>query len=188
MTASLKNQMGETAHQRSISITTHTCGDQAIIVAGELIDNRLKPTYDFQGQQKPPQTVHHMIVRFRVEIPSLTISEVETEMPGIPREQCAETRDSLEQVRGIRLVQGFTVKIKEMYAKGQGCAHLVELLLAMAPAAIQGLWSAVSSRPVPSEAAGMMEKFLTDTCWVWRKDGPAIQQLIAETRNLAEQA
>jgi hypothetical protein len=182
MTTSLKDRMGDTVHQRQISIATHTCGDDAIIVEGELIDRRLKPSYDFQGRQNPPQTIHHLIVRMRVEIPSLTISEVETDMPGIPREQCAETRDSLEQVRGIRLVQGFTVKIKEMYAGGQGCAHLVELLLAMAPAAIQGLWSAVSSKPVPAEAAGMMESFLTNTCWVWRKDGPAIRELIAEIR------
>ena len=56
--------------------------------------------------------------------------------------------------------------------------HLTALLLAMAPAALQGYWTHRGSRPAeeppPKEA---IAKFLIDTCRVWRKGGPLAGKL-----------
>ena len=178
--STLKDRMGDKVHHRNISTTTHSCENGDIIVEGELIDNRLVDTFDYQGEKTPPRMIHHLIVRLLINGQTFTIDDVEVDMPGIPREQCIETADSLDRIKGIRIVQGFTLKIKEMYLNGQGCAHLVELLLAMAPAAVQGFWTALSQKPIPKDLSSMAVSFLTDTCWVWRKEGPAICQLIEE--------
>ncbi len=178
--SSLKELMGGKAHHRNISISTHACEDGNIIVEGELVDNRQVETYYYQGEKKPPGTVHHLIIRLLINGQSFAIEDVEVEMPGIPREQCIETIDSLNEIKGIKIVQGFTMKIKEMYAEGKGCAHLIELLIAMAPAAIQGFWTTVTQSPVPKEFSSSAVGFLSDTCWVWRKDGPEIKQMIKE--------
>jgi len=38
----------------------------------------------------------------------------------------------------MAIAKGFTARVKNLVGGNKGCAHLVELLLAMAPAAIQG--------------------------------------------------
>ena len=74
---------------------------------------------------------------------------------------------------------GFTEKVKAKIGGAKGCTHLVALLLAMAPAAVQGAWSAVARRPVdPAKYSGAALSFLENTCWVWRSDG----DLMKETR------
>lgn len=178
--SALKALMGENVHHRNISITTHSCENGNIIIEGELVDNRLIGTFSYQGEKSPPKLVHHLVIRLLINGQTFAIDDAEVEMPGIPREQCIETVNSLERIKGIRIVQGFTLKIKEMFIGGKGCAHLIELLLAMAPAAVQGFWTARSQKPIPKDMSSMAVSFLTDTCWVWRKEGPSIRQLLDE--------
>jgi len=56
---------------------------------------------------------------------------------------------------------------------------LTTLLLAMASAAVQGYM--IFEARSPHEGDGPMlenEKYLYDTCWAWRKDGPMADKLI----------
>jgi len=60
----------------------------------------------------------------------------------------------------------------------KGCAHLVALITAMASAAIQGAWVAMTSKP--SDPAtylpGAVDR-IKDTCRVWRSDGPKFNDI-----------
>ena len=168
---------GEKVHDRKITITTFQCGEKDIIVEGELIDSKPHTTYNYDRTKFLPGTIHHMIVRILIDRQSLNIKDVEVEMPGTPHENCVETINSLERVKGIKIVQGFTLKIKDMFAQGQGCAHLAELLLAMAPAAVQGHYTLTTIKPMSQEFLSLLPTFLADTCWVWRKEGPALRKL-----------
>ncbi len=176
---SLKELREEKVHNRDIKVSTYKSKDGGIIVEGELIDNRLVNTHHHDGSKRSAGTVHHLIIRLLVDN-EFVIQDVEVEMPTIPHDECPETKNSLDEIKGMKIMRGFTLKIKEMFSNGRGCSHLSELLISMAPAAVQGFFTALTTEPLPEEMGASVKLFLTDTCWVWRKDGPTLKRLMEE--------
>jgi hypothetical protein len=171
-------------HTRNIKVATYVCGDDAIIVEGQLKDHRLVDSYRSGGDVIPPGVIHNMIIRLKIRGPGLVIEDIDVEMPSVPNEDCLETRQSLEPIKGMSIISGFTLKVKESIGGVKGCAHLTALLTAMAPAAVQGGWTAAArhSDASPALMTFALER-LKDTCHVWRSDGPAfskMQAVIAE--------
>lgn len=181
---SLKDRMGEKVHTRKIEITTYSLkeeSDSGIIVEGHLVDERHMHHYMLSGEKRDPGILHDLVIRMLVSGPPATIEDIETGIRTVPRQECRETADSLDFAKGMPISSGFTMKIKEMQEKGTGCSHLTALFLAMAPAALQGFWSYTVRNPIPEEiTGGMLRHHLMDVCHVWRKDGPAMQELARE--------
>ena len=169
-------------HTRSIEIATYEGESDSIIVEGILRDERLMHAYQSTGEVYPPGTVHHMIIRMEVRGPQLVIDDIEVEMPTIPHDECIETLDSLAPLKGIAIFSGFNAKVKELVGRTKGCSHLMSLLKAMAPAAVQGAWSAMAREPIDPELhmSSAMER-LKNTCRVWREDGPLMKELRARS-------
>ncbi len=173
----LKDLKGNKVHNRNINISTYEYNEESIIVEGELKDNRLINCYSVFGEYKEPTVIHHMIIRILVE-PGFYIKEIEVEMLETPREPCIETINSLDWLKGERIAEGFTMKVKERVGGGYGCQHLSTLIMSMASAAIQGFVTFNSKNRISSERADLMiDKFLTDTCHTWRKDGELLKKL-----------
>ena len=167
-------------HTRSIDVAIYACEDDAVVVEGELKDHRLIDSYRSGGDVIPPGVVHNMIIRMKVRGPGLIIEDIDVEMPTLPNDGCLETRQSLEPIKGMSIVSGFTIKVKELVGGAKGCAHLVALLMAMAPAAVQGAWTAATRQPNDSQALKTYSlKRLKNTCYVWRSDGPAFKKMQA---------
>jgi hypothetical protein len=54
----------------------------------------------------------------------------------------------------------------------------VSLLTAMAPAAVQGSWSAMTRKPLKSrDHLPMVLERVKNSCWLWREDGPLLEEL-----------
>jgi hypothetical protein len=187
---SLADHCLEKIHTRNIEIATFGTGDgESIIVEGTLRDQRRKSSYTVSGDRKSPGVVHHLVIRMKVAGPGLQIRAIEVEMPGTPRGQCPETQDSLEPIVGMHIAPGFTEAVKKIAGGNKGCAHLTSLMITMAPAAVQGFWAHYSQKPIEGHAPHeAMEKFLLDTCHVWRKDGPLMRELLAEVRQPLDNA
>ena len=164
-------------HTRSIDVAIYSFEDDAIVVEGRLKDDRLIDSYRSGGDVVQPGVVHNMIIRMKVRGPGLIIEDIDVEMPTVPNDGCLETHRSLEPIKGMSIVSGFTVKVKELVGGAKGCAHLVALLMAMAPAAVQGAWTAATHLPNESQALKTYSlKRLKNTCYVWRSDGPAFEK------------
>jgi len=165
-------------HTRRIDIATYERGYDSIVVEGVLTDERLTNSYRSLGETLPPGTVHHMVIRMEVRGPKLVIEDIEVEMPTVPMQECLETLDSLLPLKGLPIVAGFTNRVKDLVGGAKGCAHLVALIAAMAPAAVQGAWAAMTSKPRDPATflPGAMER-IKDTCRVWRSDGPMNQNI-----------
>lgn len=165
-------------HDRTIEISTYVHGSDAVAVEGRLTDHRLRPTHYLSGECRPPGVIHDMAIRMIVRGPGLFIEEIEVDMETVPKEECRETENVLKAVAGMKIRSGFTEKVRALAGGAKGCTHLVALLIAMAPAAVQGAWAAVAQHPVDRAAvSGTALKFLENTCHVWRSDGPALTEL-----------
>lgn len=170
---SLKDLCRERVQSRTIDVTTYTCGEKAvIIVEGVLKDQRLVDYYTVAGEHHRPDTIHHMTVRMKVEIPSLIIREVEAELSAFPHPECPDTQNTLEKIKDMRIAPGFTSEAKRRIGGKRGCAHMAALILAMAPAAVQGFWVSLARKPVATHMPSkVIDRYLIDTCKVWEKGG-----------------
>jgi hypothetical protein len=81
------------------------------------------------------------------------------------------------------LLPKFTSKVKALIGGPKGCNHLLALLTAMAPAAVQGAFSAKAREPIDQETSTLIAlKRLKDTCWAWREAGPLVENTRTSSR------
>ena len=175
---SIWKSKGEKLHTRNIEVTTYDYDGQRIIVEGFLKDDRFQKSHAITGEKFPSGAIHRMSIRLLVNCSTLLIEDIDVDLISVPREACRETIDCLAPIKGLTITKGFTAKVKNLAGGKKGCTHLVELLLAMAPAAIQGYAAYQSKKPAvfDSDRAKMILQFLVNTCRAWRKDGPLVER------------
>lgn len=167
-------------HTRTLSISTFPASTGAVVVEGELKDDRKTGVYLPSGEFRQPAIIHHMIIRLLIEPVGMMIKDVEVEMLSHPREECMETVESVYHVKGLSIRSGFSATVKEKLGGGNGCAHLTNLLIAMGSAAIQGVYAYVAGDEEAVSRNTVKEALIAgieDTCYVWRKEGPALKKL-----------
>jgi len=164
---------GKKLHTRKIEVTTYDYDGQRIVVEGLLKDDRFQESHGITGETFPRGVIHHMAIRLLVNCSNLLIEDIDVDLISVPGEACRETIDCLAPIKGLTITKGFTLKVKKMAGGSKGCTHLVELLQAMAPAAIQGYAAYQSKEPVgfDPDRAKMLLKYLVNTCHAWREDG-----------------
>jgi len=174
----LKKALGKKIHTRKIDVATYDYDDTSIIVEGILKDDRLQSYYTLLRKKCSPQTLHHMVIRMQIDASSLVIKKIKGEMPDVPEDECPETLKSLEKVKGLTISSGFTAKVKKALGGTRGCSHLTTLLLAMAPAALQGYFAKHAQEPLPETlSADVIKQTLGNTCFVWREEGPLMKEI-----------
>ena len=179
----LKIDKEKKIHTRDIKIATFDYDDAHIVVEGELNDNRIIPNFNHKGDLRPPGNIHRMFIRLLIEIKSIRIVQVEVEMPGIPHQECPETIPRFAKLEGLHIAPGFTSKVQKLIGGPKGCAHLSGLLMAMASAALQGLWTHRNREHQDYiDVAEMANVYLVNTCWVWRRGGPLVDSLTKENK------
>ncbi len=180
----LLDMVEEKAAQRTITVTTYKAHGGKAVVEGRLVDCRFRDNFLLSGERRPAGDFHDMIVRLLVDITTQAIEDVEVELVKIPRQECAQTDNSLSVIKGVRIFKGFTQKIKSLLGGPQSCSHLRELVEAMGPAIIQGVYSIVTG--TVSELSALMEDprarkafaaSVINSCYVWREEGPEYQNL-----------
>jgi hypothetical protein len=160
-------------HNRSIEVATYSRDSEHVLVVGALRERREVGFINGFEEQVEPGIYHHMKIELLIETKSMTIKDISVSLPQVPRGECPSIVGSLNGIKGMRITRGFSRLIKEMAGGKKGCVHLNTLLLAMAPAAMQGKWINDSwckeggGKPDRETAGSLM-----DSCWTWRKGGP----------------
>jgi len=174
---SIWKSKGEKLHSRKIEVTTYDYDEQRMIVEGSLKDDRFQESHAITGEKFPSGVIHHMAIRLLVNCSTLLIEDIDVDLMSIPREACRETIGCLAPIKGLTITKGFTAKVKKLAGGKRGCTHLVELILAMAPAAIQGYATYQSRKQAvfDPDRAKMILQFLVNTCHAWREDGPFVE-------------
>lgn len=172
------------AHERTITMATYPAGPDRVVVEGRLVDRRLKDYYLVTGEKRSAGDIHHMVVRLLVETTGFIIQDVEVELVAVPRDECAVVGSSLGVIKGEKITKGFSNRMKSLLGGTKGCSHLMTLVIAMGPAALQGIFSSRAQKPMDLHAmladpkrTDFFMKTLLNTCTVWREDGPAIARL-----------
>lgn len=168
---------GKKLHTRKIDVSTYEYDDDRIMVEGSLKDDRFQDTHAITGETFPRGVIHHMGIRLLVNCSTLVIEDIDVELISVPRDICRETAECLAPIKGLTITRGFTAKVKKLAGGNKGCTHLLELLLAMAPAAVQGFAAYRSQKKsgVNPEQAKFILKYLMNTCHAWREDGPFVE-------------
>ena len=106
-----------------------------------------------------------------------------------PHPACPSIAPHYGELVGLSVARGFTHQIRELFGGPRGCSHTTALLQAMAPVAVQSMWS---FRIVTAREQGIArENFATpegrqqsiamnlNTCHVWAEDGEQVRSILA---------
>ncbi|MBN2158497.1 MAG: DUF2889 domain-containing protein [Spirochaetes bacterium] len=180
----MMDMIGDKAHERSITISTYPAEGDTVVVEGRLVDRRMKDYHLVTGEKRPAGEIHHMVVRLLVNLDGMVIDDVEVDLVAIPREECEAVRGSLDVIKGEPIAKGYSNRMKVLMGGTKGCTHLLSLLIAMGPAALQGIFSSRAQKPMDVKSliadharVKFFMKTLINTCYVWREDGPSLKKL-----------
>lgn len=171
-------------HERAYVVRAYRHGPDQMVLRGSVRDQ--KPPGLYIADDPEPLTVHHMIVDLTVAIPSLEITAAKVVLEIHPHPSCTRIEDHYGRLVGLSIARGFTHKIRELFGGPRGCTHTTALLQAMAPVAIQSMWSfnmaqaRTGDDPSPIDTQQARQRALmanVDTCHVWADDGQHVAGL-----------
>ena len=178
----------EVLHDREYRVRAFRRSDDVIVIRGAVRDQ--KPPGLYLDTDPDPLTIHHMQIDLEVAFPSLEIVDARVGIEVHPNAECPNIERHYDRLVGLSIARGFTHKVRELFGGPRGCTHTTALLQAMAPVAIQCMWSMRAStarrsgsmpgavEPTPEQRRGMWQMNL-NTCHVWAEDGPQVARLEA---------
>lgn len=179
----------EVLHDREYRVRAYRKADDLMMIRGAVRDQ--KPPGLYVEIDPDPLTVHHMQIEIDVAFPSLEIVRAEVAFESHPNETCPGITAHYGNLVGLSIARGFTHKVRELFGGPRGCTHTTALLQAMAPVAVQCVWSMRASMARRSDAAAgadggpasgngrAMWAMNLDTCHVWASDGEWVAELEA---------
>jgi hypothetical protein len=173
----------ELIHERAYVVRAYRKGTDTLVLRGSVRDQ--KPPGLYIPEDTEPLTMHHMIVDLFIEVPSLVIKTVNVKLATHPHTECPQIEENYQGLVGLSIARGFINEVRRLFGGPRGCTHTTALLSAMAPVAIQSMWS---YRMQASEAEGgtpfgspeQREQSLAanlNTCHVWAEDSPLVGRI-----------
>src|SRR5215204_4851860 len=83
----------------------------------------------------------------RIAMATLEITAAKAVLEVHPHSSCPRIEDHYGNLVGLSIARGFAHKVRELFGGPRGCTHTTALLQAMAPVAIQSIWSLNMGRP-----------------------------------------
>ena len=175
----------ELIHERAYVVRAYRKGFDSLVLRGAVRDQ--KPPGLYIADDPEPLTIHHMIVDLEIGIPSLDITKAKVVLETHPHSGCPRIEDHYGSLVGLSIARGFTHKVRELFGGPRGCTHTTALLQAMAPVAVQSMWSFHMAQ---ARASGQSTPFDTpesrqgaalanlNTCHVWAEGSEHVESLL----------
>ncbi len=171
-------------HDRVYSVRSYQKSPTELLIRGQVRDQ--KPPGLYFEDDPEPLTVHHMVLDIVVSFPDMVIIDANLVMQTRPHTTCTKIEPHYKSLIGVSIARGFSRQIRELFGGPRGCTHTTALLQAMAPVAIQSVWSMYSSSdevpvppPLPSKPTDEDIRahfaFNLNSCHVWDEDGEIIE-------------
>lgn len=184
----------EVLHDREYRVRAFRKADDLLLIHGAVRDQ--KPPGLYLDVDPDPLTIHHMQIELEVAFPSLEIVGADVVFQSHPNDTCPDITQHYRQLVGLSIARGFTHRVRELFGGPRGCTHTTALLQAMAPVAIQCVWSmrasnarraagssadsSVAAMPTDEQRTAMWRMNL-NTCHVWAEDGEWVRELESGT-------
>ena len=148
--------------------------DQVMFSIGLVFMSVAAATWLFGPSQQP------------VRLPDFLIRSARAEMLAIPQPECRQVLAGVNKLEGLCISAGFTKKVRALFPRVETCPHLISLIVALAPIALQGAFvqfiGAAGKTLIEggAEAAALMEASFSwwkNTCYVAAEDGPVVRQI-----------
>jgi hypothetical protein len=130
----------ERVHTRQIVCEGFQRDDGLWDIEGYLLDTRSYQTSTpSRPEIKAGDPLHQMRLRITVDSDMLIHDACAVTEHG-PHSVCPHINSAYDQLKGMKIGPGFTLRVKERFRGIKGCTHLTELLGPMATTAFQTLW------------------------------------------------
>ena len=179
----------EVLHDREYRVRAFRIAPDRVLIRGGVRDQ--KPPGLYLDIDPDPLTIHHMQVDIEVSYPTMEIVAAKVHMEVHPNIECTRIEPHYDKLVGLSIARGFTHKVRELFGGPRACTHTTALLQAMAPIAIQCIWSMrASDAKQPHNVAAAeaerspmkrsdMWKMNLNTCHVWAEDSDVVARYAA---------
>ncbi len=183
----------EVLHDREYRVRAFRKADDLVLIRGAVRDQ--KPPGLYIDIDPDPLTIHHMQIDIEVQYPTFEIVASNVSIDVHPNPECPNIVEHYDGLVGLSIARGFTHKVRELFGGPRGCTHTTALLQAMAPVAIQCVWSmrasdaraaapdesgeGVDASTISPEQRRAMWQMNLNTCHVWAQDSDWVTRLEA---------
>ncbi len=172
-------------HDREYRVRAYRSAPDRVLIRGAVRDQ--KPPGLYFAEDPKPLTIHHMQLDIEVAYPSMEIVDARVHFETHPNAECPHIVDHYGGLIGLSIARGFTHRVRELFGGPRGCTHTTALLQAMAPVAVQCIWSlrALAGQddagPASADRADRSDlwRMNVGSCHVWAEDGPAVAAIVA---------
>lgn len=180
-------------HSRTYSVKAFRIDGKTMRLRGQVTDT--KPAGLYVKGDDEPLDVHDMMVDLTISFPMLEILSAEVIFDTHPHLTCTSIEPTFAQLAGVSIARGFNRNLTELFGGPRGCTHVVALLRAMGPVAVQSIYSMEAADPDRESTTTRSEElrereqramaFISDSCHVWAADG---ERMKAATDGVAHEA
>ena len=174
-------------HTRRYEVRSYKLSEDRFLLRGVVVDE--KPAGLYVAHDPEVLWVHHMVVDLELSFPNLVIEKASATFHERPHAHCTDIEPEYEKLVGLSIARGFNAKVKELFGGPRGCTHIGALLSAMAPVAIQSIWSMRATanggmKPLArSEMTPEMRRrsyaMNLNTCHMWDENGDMVRGIEA---------
>jgi hypothetical protein len=159
----------EPSNQRSITIRSYARADGLWDIEGQLTDVWPVPVPVAGGMLPAGQSMHSMSLRLTVDRGATIVAAQAVVDAGPYGGACYTIAPDYSQLIGVCLARGWRDSIRRLFGRTAGCTHMNELAGAMAGAALQALWDAMTKNVED-------KPFAIDGCHALKASGPQVAQ------------
>jgi hypothetical protein len=132
----------EHLHTRNYDFRGYRREDGLWDIEGRMTDTK---TYgfanDWRGEIKAGEPIHDMLLRLTLD-DDLLIRDIEVATAASPFQMCGDITAKYAALKGQRIGPGWSKRVKDAFGGAAGCTHQTEMLVAIATAAYQTIFSA----------------------------------------------